>query len=213
MRYGAPTDIGERPAERLAGDPHHAGRQQNQPGEQQQQVDGAAERADEEHGHQPGRHRPEGGARADEAEQPPGLPRVEERMGEAPGLDRRDDAETVHPDEEDRRQALEREEAERGPEQQHVRAEEQQRANRDGELPEPGRDARVHGHEGRQRDGHDGDRRRRASRRCTRGGTVPSEGPWRAGRKPPPWRCRGTPGGRAGLRRNECRRTAGAATS
>ncbi len=47
---------------------------------------------------------PDGGAAADQAEQPPRLTRVEDAVGERPGLHGRDDPVAVHPDVEDGRQ-------------------------------------------------------------------------------------------------------------
>ena len=82
-----------------------AAAERDQQRQHEQQVDRAADRFDEHPRQHAGGHRAERRARADQPEQPLRLPRVEQRVGEAPRLHRRDDAVAVHPDIEDVRAA------------------------------------------------------------------------------------------------------------
>ena len=79
--------------------------EQNQRRQHEQHVDRAADRLDQKARQQPAGDRAERRAGADQPEQPLRLPRVEQRVGEAPRLDRRNDPEAVDPDVEHRRAA------------------------------------------------------------------------------------------------------------
>ena len=74
------------------------GREQNEGREHQQHVDRAADRPDQEPREESAGDRAERRAGADQPEQPLRLPGVEQRVREAPRLDRRDHAEAVDPD-------------------------------------------------------------------------------------------------------------------
>ena len=75
-------------------------------------------------------------------------------VGERPRLHRRDDAEAVHPDVEDRRQARHLPEPERVPEPDHVQAEEDQRSRDDRPRPDARHEPRVERQADRQHDRH-----------------------------------------------------------
>ena len=134
------------------GNRHDHRRQDDERGEHEQHVHGAADGLDEVPRQHAAGNRAKRRARADEPEQPLRLPGVEERVGKAPRLHRRDDAEAVDPDEEDARQELERVETERVPEEQHVGREKEQRRDRDQPRADPGDRPVVERHEQRQRD-------------------------------------------------------------
>ena len=168
----AAGDLANRIADRLAArrpQPHHllapetrVGHRHDHRGQHderrqhQQHVDRAADRLDQVARQDAAGDRAKRRPGADQPEQPLGLPRVEERVREAPRLHRRDDAEAVDPDEEHARQHLERVEPERLPEQQHVGGEEQQRRDGDQAGADAGDGAGVERHEQRQRDRHGG---------------------------------------------------------
>ena len=197
------------------GEVDHDRREEDQDGQDQQQVD----RADPPRqlaGEQAAADGPGAGPGADHAEQAPGLPGVEHRAGERPGLHRHDDPEAVHPDVEDAGQAVALE-PERPPEQQDVQAEEHQRAGDDRPGPDPLGDEAVDRQADGQHQRHRDDRRRRGCRRRTRPGTGRCEWAWRAGTRRPPGRRRGTSGRprapRRASRRARSRPPPGAAAS
>ena len=112
--------------------------------EHQQHVDRAADGIHENaREHAPG-DRSEGGAGPHEREQPACLPQVEQRVGEAPGLDRRDHAEAVHPHIKRRRQPVVGCKGEGVPEGQHVQAEKHQGADGHPAHADLRRQLRVH---------------------------------------------------------------------
>ena len=108
---------------------HQDGGDHDEEGQNEQQVDRAADGFHEKPRQHPARDRAERGARADQAKQPFGLARVEQRIRQAPRLDGRDNAEAVDPDIQDARQQPEPMKTEAVPEKEYVRAEEQQRGN------------------------------------------------------------------------------------
>ena len=99
-RLGAPGRVATLRRMRVLATATITAAEQNQRRQHQQHVDRAADRPDQvprQHAAGDGAERRAG---ADQPEQPLRLPRVEQRVREAPRLDRRDDAETVDPDEE-----------------------------------------------------------------------------------------------------------------
>ena len=148
------------------------------------------------------------------------LPRVEQRVREAPRLHRRDHPEAVdphveHAGEEPREGADLRFGLpigpERIPEQHDVGAEEHQRRHGHGAGPEPRGDARVNRHEQRQRERHGGVHVHEVVRAVPAAGRGCYGSASRAGTPRRRRRCTERKGGRGALRRIARRRTAGAA--
>ncbi len=70
---------------------------ENQPGQDQQEVDRPADRADQHACQQAAQNGAKRRAGSDETEQPLGLPGVEQRVREAPRLHGSDNPEAIHP--------------------------------------------------------------------------------------------------------------------
>ncbi len=158
-RGEGPRDRPPSPAQSDAADAQLGGqddrrRRRDQQRQHQQQVDRAADRLDEHPREHARGHRAQRRAGANQAEQPLRLARVEQRVGEAPRLDRGNDAVAAHPHIKDVRQPAERVKAEQIPEQQDVEAEPDERRHGDRARPEPGRDPRVERHEQREHQRH-----------------------------------------------------------